>query len=136
LRKATFLLRRQRFAELCLTSPPLLALEYLQTTLSAVVDHSDQAEAEAFRGCMTSLLTAPPRADVDMGGSVASLASWGGGAAGGANGGEGVEGVDAELEATLYGDRQALFERLVEEFVPRGEGAEGEDLRDLCTGGR
>ena len=79
---------------------------------------------------MTSLLTAPPRADVDMDGSVASLSSDGNGRV------AAVDGMDPGLEARVYGERQALFERLVREYVPRGEGSEGEDLRDLCTSGR
>ena len=44
---------------MCQTSPTLSALTYLQTTLSSVVDHSDEDETAAFRACMAALLAAP-----------------------------------------------------------------------------
>ena len=48
-----------RFTEMCQTQPTVTALTYLQTTLAEVVDHTDEAEASAFRSCMASLLAAP-----------------------------------------------------------------------------
>lgn len=61
LRKARFLLRRQKFAEMCRTQPSIAALTYLQTSVSSVVNHHVAAEAAAFRSCMAELLSAPER---------------------------------------------------------------------------
>ncbi|KAK4054316.1 hypothetical protein OIO90_003549 [Microbotryomycetes sp. JL221] len=82
-RRAKFLVRKQRlffqsnkrFTEMCQTRPTLMALDYLQTTLSSVVDHSDQDEANQFRQCMTSLLSAPPKNNCDVTMSNASTSS-------------------------------------------------------------
>ncbi|KAM0789624.1 hypothetical protein ACM66B_000429 [Microbotryomycetes sp. NB124-2] len=68
LRKVKFLVRKQRFTEMCQTRPTLMALDYLQTTLAAVVDHSDETEAASFRSCMTALLSAPARNNCEIGG--------------------------------------------------------------------
>ena len=48
-----------RFRELCEGSNPLKALTYLQTEVSAAVDHSDPEEAGNFRALLSHLL-APP----------------------------------------------------------------------------
>ena len=42
---------------MCEEMPPVKALNFLQTEVSAVVDHSDAEEAEAFRSLLTYLLT-------------------------------------------------------------------------------
>ena len=42
---------------MCEEMPPVKALNFLQTEVSAVVDHSDADEAEAFRSLLTYLLT-------------------------------------------------------------------------------
>lgn len=49
----------RRFRELCEDSTPLRALAYLQTDVSAVVNHSDPEEAGVFRALLAHLL-APP----------------------------------------------------------------------------
>ncbi|GAA5890648.1 hypothetical protein JCM6882_000611 [Rhodosporidiobolus microsporus] len=129
LRMAKFLVRKQRFTELCATAPTVLALQYLQTSLSAVVDHSSPTESASFRACMAALLSAPARmnvevdllGDVDMEASIGSLSSSSGAGEKGAGEGE----VDPELYAT----RHKLFEELVR-FFPRGERQPEEDLED------
>lgn len=100
----------------------MLALEYLQTTLSAVVDQADEAEASEFRECMAALLLAPARPEDED--ELAGVESGVGGI---------EEVVDEELAKRLYAERQQLFERLVTEYLPREEQAEPADLRDLCA---
>ncbi|GAA6005949.1 hypothetical protein JCM10207_007285 [Rhodosporidiobolus poonsookiae] len=130
LRQAKFLVRKQRFTELCATAPTVLALSYLQTSLSSVVDHSSPTESAAFRACMTAVLSAPARfnveVDVDMDGSFSSSSgsASGSGAAGGGGGGE-EEGADE----ARYAERHALFEQLCA-FFPRSERQPEEDLED------
>lgn len=118
------------FTEMCQTRPTLVALQYLQTSLSSVVDHSDPAEASAFRMCMTALLSAPAAnncevpmgedgpAEEDVDGSVSSLEAAGGG-------------ESAERDEELYRARQALFEELLE-FLPVEERQPSEDLKEIC----
>ncbi|GAA97110.1 uncharacterized protein L969DRAFT_90539 [Mixia osmundae IAM 14324] len=68
-RKLKFLIRKQRFIEMCGQSPAMSALVYLQTSLSSVTNHSDEREAAAFRACMASLLARPTEGvptDVDL----------------------------------------------------------------------
>lgn len=57
IRMATYRIRRQQFREMCEEMPPIKALNFLQTEISAVVDHTDAQEAEAFRSLLTYLLT-------------------------------------------------------------------------------
>ncbi|KAG5643379.1 hypothetical protein DXG03_000993 [Asterophora parasitica] len=57
IRKATYKIRQQQFRELCEDVAPIKALSFLQTEVSAVVDHSDSAETELFRALLTHLLT-------------------------------------------------------------------------------
>ncbi|GAA5974919.1 hypothetical protein JCM5350_004504 [Sporobolomyces pararoseus] len=66
LRMSKFLVRKQRFNEMCTTVPTVLALQYLQNDLSSVVDHTSPSESSSFRSCMTSLLSAPPQHNVDV----------------------------------------------------------------------
>ena len=49
--------RNSRFRELCEDSTPIKALSYLQTEVSAVVDHSDAEEAAVFRSLLAHLLS-------------------------------------------------------------------------------
>ncbi|GAA5824330.1 hypothetical protein JCM11251_000379 [Rhodosporidiobolus azoricus] len=129
LRMAKFLVRKQRFTELCRTAPTVLALQYLQTSLSAVVDHSSPTESASFRACMADLLASPPRLnieidlDIDMEASIGSLSSR---SAGGEGAGEREGG---EVDQTLYEERHRLFEELIR-FFPRGERQPEEDLED------
>ena len=52
-----FLNPRLRFRELCEDSTPIKALSYLQTEVSAVVDHGDADEATIFRSLLSHLLS-------------------------------------------------------------------------------
>ena len=49
-----------RFRELCAEAPAVKALSYLQTEVSAVVDHGDEEEARLFRSLLAHLLAPPP----------------------------------------------------------------------------
>lgn len=46
-----------RFRELCEDADPLKALSYLQTEVSAVVDHTDAEETRLFRSLLSHLLS-------------------------------------------------------------------------------
>lgn len=48
------------FRELCEDSSPVKALSYLQTEVSAVVDHSDEEETKTFRALLSHLLSPTP----------------------------------------------------------------------------
>ncbi|GAA6020449.1 hypothetical protein JCM11491_000250 [Sporobolomyces phaffii] len=106
LRMTKFLVRKQKFNEMCTTVPTVFALQYLQNDLSSVVDHSSPSESTAFRSCMTALLSAPPQHNVDMpldgSGELPRL-----------------DGTPAR-ERLEYRRRHELFEELME-FFPRGE---------------
>ncbi|KAH8107718.1 Muskelin N-terminus-domain-containing protein [Cristinia sonorae] len=56
-RRAKYLIRQQRFREMCEDSTPVSALAYLQTEVSSVVDHADPEEAQVFRSLLSHLLT-------------------------------------------------------------------------------
>ncbi|GAA5868721.1 hypothetical protein JCM3774_003636 [Rhodotorula dairenensis] len=118
-RKAKFLLRKQRFIELCRTAPTLLALQYLQNDLASVVDHSSPAESSAFRSCMTALMSAPARMNIDipLDGSQ-ELPSPGGSDVG-----------SDRLESGLYRERHGLFEE-ISRLVPQSERQPDENLED------
>ncbi|KAF9467401.1 Muskelin N-terminus-domain-containing protein [Collybia nuda] len=61
IRRATYSLRQQQFREMCEEMSAVKALNFLQTEVSNVVDHSDPEEAESFRALLTHLLSpAPP----------------------------------------------------------------------------
>lgn len=49
---------------MCINGVAIDALLYLQTSLAAVVDHHNEAEASLFRGCMASLLAPPAAANL------------------------------------------------------------------------
>ncbi|KAH9944718.1 Muskelin N-terminus-domain-containing protein [Amylocystis lapponica] len=59
-RRATYEIRQQRFREMCEEGPAVKALTFLQTDVSAVVDHGDTDEAYVFRSLLSHLLAAPP----------------------------------------------------------------------------
>ncbi|KAG5639027.1 hypothetical protein H0H81_007640 [Sphagnurus paluster] len=48
-----------RFREMCEDSAPIKALSFLQTDVSAVVDHNDPSETDTFRSLLTYLLSPP-----------------------------------------------------------------------------
>ena len=59
---ATLLIPSSRFREMCEDGPPIKALTFLQTRVSAVVNHDDPEEAQVFRSLLSAhLLAAPPR---------------------------------------------------------------------------
>ncbi|BGP09004.1 hypothetical protein JCM10049v2_004859 [Rhodotorula toruloides] len=115
LRLAKFLVRKQRFNELCKTAPTVIALQYLQNDLSSVVDHSSSSESASFRRCMAALLSAPPSMNVDaaLDGSceLPSQAA-----------------VNA-CAAEVYRDRHKLWEEICR-FFPNEERQPEEDLED------
>ncbi|KAL8292037.1 hypothetical protein RQP46_001503 [Phenoliferia psychrophenolica] len=141
LRKARFLIRKQKFTEMCRTQPTLSALIYLQTTLSSVVDHTDEAEASAFRSCMAALLAAPASnnsydddsmADGDEDDDDSSMSASA----------LSVRPVQpdgdqpgAALTPELFAQRHALFEELLDYF-PDDERQPREDLRNMTQSRR
>ncbi|EKM48670.1 uncharacterized protein PHACADRAFT_108484, partial [Phanerochaete carnosa HHB-10118-sp] len=56
-RRGRYLIRQQQFRELCEDSTPIKALSYLQTEVSAVVDHNDAEETKEFRALLAHLLS-------------------------------------------------------------------------------
>ncbi|KAI0645772.1 Muskelin N-terminus-domain-containing protein [Trametes meyenii] len=63
-RRVHFEIRKQQFREMCEDMPPIKALTFLQTRVSAVVNHEDPEEARDFRTLLaTHLLSAFPRAE-------------------------------------------------------------------------
>jgi hypothetical protein len=57
LRKAKLKLRCQKFLEMCTDAEPMQALTYLQTEISALVNHQDEEESASFRSLLSHLLT-------------------------------------------------------------------------------
>jgi hypothetical protein len=55
-KRLKFLLRKQKYLELCLSDPPS-ALKYLQTQVSRVVNHQSEEESKEFRNLATCLFT-------------------------------------------------------------------------------
>lgn len=118
--------RPHSFTEMCQTRPTLVALDYLQTTLASVVDHTDAAEASSFRLCMTALLSAPAsnNCEVATAEDVSILTDG--------ESTSSLEGDSAEVDEKLYAQRQHLFEQLMD-FVPDEDRQPREDLKDICT---
>lgn len=107
------------FTELCATAPTVLALQYLQNDLADVVDHSSPAESASFRACMSSLLAAPARMNVEValdGSGELPPRSPSSSASSSSEHHSGSDMPDAEL----YAQRHALWEELVR-FFPREE---------------
>ncbi|GAA5864021.1 hypothetical protein JCM1840_000669 [Sporobolomyces johnsonii] len=124
LRMAKFLIRKQRFTELCKSAPTLLALQYLQNDLSSVVDHASPTESQAFRECMTSVLAAPPAHNIDVpldgSGELPRFDD------------QGWEGEgEGNKKDELYGQRHRLFEELMG-FFPRRERQPDEELDQVA----
>ncbi|SGZ26947.1 BQ5605_C025g10006 [Microbotryum silenes-dioicae] len=129
LRMARFLVRKQRFTEMCQTRPTLIALQYLQDSIGQVVDHTDEDEASAFRACMIAVLSAPPRNNCEVDMNVENDPS----AASPTN--STTTSVDENpvvLGGELYTKRHELFENLLG-FVPASEAQPKEDLKDVAT---
>ncbi|KAJ3773011.1 Muskelin N-terminus-domain-containing protein [Lentinula raphanica] len=57
IRRSAYLLRQQRFREMCETQLPVQSLRYLQNDVSEVVNHEDPSETQLFRSLLTHLLT-------------------------------------------------------------------------------
>ncbi|KAK7692405.1 hypothetical protein QCA50_004030 [Cerrena zonata] len=62
IRRGKFLIRQQRFKEMCEDDILVKALDYLKTDVSAVVNHSDREETILFRSLLAHLLTPPSTA--------------------------------------------------------------------------
>ncbi|CAG8469113.1 3784_t:CDS:10 [Funneliformis caledonium] len=56
LRQIKFLIRKQKFREMCLEGDSIKALKYLQVQLAQVVDHTNEKESSEFYGLSTSLI--------------------------------------------------------------------------------
>lgn len=112
---------------MCQTRPTLVALDYLQTTLASVVDHTDAAEASSFRLCMTALLSAPASNNCEV-----QMTEDGSIVADDVESTSSFESDSAEVDEKLYEQRQKLFEELLD-FVPDEERQPREDLRDICS---
>ncbi|KAL4244322.1 CTLH complex component protein [Abortiporus biennis] len=61
IRRGKYLIRQQQFREMCEDGPPIKALSYLQTEVSAVVNHNDEDETILFRSLLSHLLIPTPR---------------------------------------------------------------------------
>jgi len=59
IRQATYQIRRQQFREMCEEMPAVTTLNFLQTEVSAMVDHTNPEEAESFRALLSYLLVSP-----------------------------------------------------------------------------
>ncbi|KAG5723205.1 Muskelin [Termitomyces sp. T112] len=57
IRRATYQLRQQQFREMCEDTTPIEALNFLQTDVSAVVDHTNAKETGTFRSLLAYLLS-------------------------------------------------------------------------------
>ncbi|KDQ55802.1 hypothetical protein JAAARDRAFT_208578 [Jaapia argillacea MUCL 33604] len=60
IRNAVFRLRRQQFREMCEDGPLVKALTFLQTEVSAVVDHKNTEEQNLFRSLLSHLVSQSP----------------------------------------------------------------------------
>ncbi|KAI5480427.1 hypothetical protein MNV49_000580 [Pseudohyphozyma bogoriensis] len=135
LRMAKFLVRKQRFNEMCQTEPTLNALAYLQTTLSSVVDHTDESEASAFRNCMASLLAAPASnnfedpMDDDSGSEAGQLAESTTSDFSALS--ESQRLAKTEIKEELFNQRHELFETLLD-FFPEKDRQPREDLKEMA----
>ncbi|KAE9403924.1 hypothetical protein BT96DRAFT_936129 [Gymnopus androsaceus JB14] len=56
IRRSAYLIRQQRFKEMCDSQPAVQSLVYLQNQVSEVVDHGDLNEEQLFRSLLTHLL--------------------------------------------------------------------------------
>ncbi|KAF9073645.1 Muskelin N-terminus-domain-containing protein [Rhodocollybia butyracea] len=56
IRRSAYLIRQQRFKEMCGTQPAVQSLIYLQNQVSEVVNHDDPDETQLFRSLLTHLL--------------------------------------------------------------------------------
>ncbi|KAF8134289.1 Muskelin N-terminus-domain-containing protein [Boletus edulis] len=73
IRQAKYLIRRQRFREMCEEQPAVKALRYLQTDVSDVVDHTDPEETSVFRSLLAHLLSPSAMLSKSVGGVEASV---------------------------------------------------------------
>ncbi|KAG1725427.1 Muskelin N-terminus-domain-containing protein [Suillus paluster] len=63
IRRAKYQIRQQQFREMCEEQPPVKALRFLQTEVSAVVDHSNPEETSIFRALLGHLFSTPITTD-------------------------------------------------------------------------
>ena len=109
LKRCQYMLRRQRFTEMC-TSDPRGALRYLQSDLHSLVNHSDPQESADFRTLTASLFK--------QGGD-------GSGSGGGGGGG-------AASSDRIHTSRMDLYEQLLE-FFPKALKQPQANLLDLIS---
>ncbi|KAK4697989.1 hypothetical protein P7C70_g8124, partial [Phenoliferia sp. Uapishka_3] len=119
---------------MCLKKSSLVALTYLQTSLSSVVDHTDESEASAFRACMASLLSAPSSSSNHSSSSSTSSSDDEDEDMSDERNGDGEE-EGGEMTQEVYEARHGLFEELCD-FFEEGERQPREDLRDMAMGRR
>jgi hypothetical protein len=125
LRKTRFLVRKQKFNELCRTVPTIFALQYLQNDLSLLVDHTSPSESQQFRSCMTALLSAPPKHNVEVSSSSSLDSSLVLGESATSSPQEAAKDSNHHDDQVaddefFYRQRHELFEELME-FFPRSE---------------
>ncbi|EIW83449.1 hypothetical protein CONPUDRAFT_89328 [Coniophora puteana RWD-64-598 SS2] len=81
-RQATYEIRRQQFREMCEGERGVKALRFLQTEVSAVVDHASPEETAVFRSLLAHLLSSPssspPSPEADTGSSSTAAPRTGG----------------------------------------------------------
>jgi hypothetical protein len=62
-RRAKYQIRQQQFREMCEEQPAVKALRFLQTQVSAVVDHTNPEETSIFRALLGHLFSTPITTD-------------------------------------------------------------------------
>ncbi|KAF8971232.1 Muskelin N-terminus-domain-containing protein [Flammula alnicola] len=75
IRQAKSQIRQQQFREMCEEEAPVKALNFLQTQVSSVVDHSNAKETEIFRSLLTHLLSPASMSSSSLHSRVSSSAS-------------------------------------------------------------
>lgn len=90
LRRAHFHIRRQKYREMCDVGDPVAALEYLQTEVTEVVDHTNAQESRDFRELTKFLFNWQSGGSALPGGSPGFSGS---GTASGSEAGRGVGGL-------------------------------------------
>ena len=155
LRRARFFIRRQLFIEMCHSSEPMQALQYLQNDVSSFVNHDDEVESKQFRELTQYLFKWPgKRAGISSSGNdilalglieksrstaMTSSGNMDVQAGGMASGGLFLyilkisEIADGESESQTYFNRTALYEKLLEYFPSSMKEPKGNlvDLVDL-----
>jgi muskelin len=112
----TFLIRRQRFRELCRTGPAVRALRYLQTDVHAVVDHTNVGETTEFRDLLELLMTPQALSSADESATTTAMDTD----------------ERAAQEERAVEERRKVFEQILE-FVDEEQKEPKQDLQELVT---